>query len=245
MLFLLTWAVITYRPPDFVQFPLNARQLHYLVKHGLVDFSAVGISKEDIEEKNKGDALARLITVFQILWFLINTICRSIQGLAITTLELSTIGYVVCTLGTSFFWAHKPLDVTVPIVLVPNTTMADILIKAGPCAAKPYKDTPMDFIRPEQSSWFLYWTYWFNILSKMGITFHTVKRPVNKISDDQFPLPDAKTIPVLFLIQTGYAAVHIAGWNFHFPTGTPKTLDSESVRRKGTHTRHGETKHGL
>lgn len=50
MLFLLTWDL---RPPDFVQFPPNAWQLHYLVKHGLVDFSATGISKEDIEEKNK------------------------------------------------------------------------------------------------------------------------------------------------------------------------------------------------
>ena len=211
-------------PTDFVRFPLNAKQVHYLVKEGYIDYSTVGVSKSTIDDKNKGDGMARFITVLQILWFVVNMIARAIQRVTITTLELTTLGYIVCTLGTYFFWAHKPLDIKEPIVLVPSITMADILTKAGAPAAKPYKHTPMDFVGQEHSSWFLYWTYWFNILRKMGINFHTLKRPIDKIPDDQFAPLDARTTPILFLFQTGYAAVHIAGWNFHFPTKLERRL---------------------
>jgi hypothetical protein len=58
----------------------------------------------------------------------------------------------------------------------------------------------------------------------MGLSFHTRKRPIDKIPDDQFLPLDTKTTPILFLVQTGYAAVHIAGWNFYFPTRTERLL---------------------
>jgi hypothetical protein len=211
-------------PADFVPFPLDAKQVHYLVKEGYVDYVDVGISKRAIDDKNKGDGMTRIITVLQIMWFVISTVARAIQDLAITTLELTTLGYIVCTLGTYYFWAHKPLDIKVPIILVPNTTMANILLKAGPCAAKPYKLTPMDFVGRDEYSWFLYWTYWFNILRKIGISFHTPKRPIDKIPDDRFFVLDARAFFILFLFQTGYAAVHIAGWHFNFPTQLERRL---------------------
>jgi hypothetical protein len=211
-------------PPDFVRFPLDAKQVHYLVHRNYVDLDTVMISKRILNDKNKGDGMTRLITVLQIIWFVINTITRHSQHLAVTMLELATLGYIVCTLGTYYFWAHKPLDIREPIILVPKATMADILLNAGEGASQPYMYTPMDFVGYDNASWFLYWTYWFNILVHMGISFHTRKRPVDKISDDRFPALDRKTLPVLFLFQTGYAAVHIAGWNYPFPTHTEHLL---------------------
>jgi hypothetical protein len=38
-------------------FPIDAEQLHYLVVKGFVDYPE--ISKEDIDDKNKSDGLAR------------------------------------------------------------------------------------------------------------------------------------------------------------------------------------------
>jgi hypothetical protein len=210
-------------PRDFVPFPLNAKQLHYLVERGYVDFSHVEIGAEHIDDKNKSDGLSRLIIVFQILWFSINTIARAIRGLAITTLELTACGYIVCTLGICLCWAQKPLDVTLPIILVPKTTMADILIEAGPCAARPYDQTPMDFLGNDQSSFFLYWRYWLNILARMGLRFHTRKRPIDTIPNDRFPDIDGM-IPISVLVEMAFAAVHISGWNFHFPTRTERVL---------------------
>jgi hypothetical protein len=98
------------RPPDWADFPLDARQVHYLVTEGYVPYTDAGVDMDVIMDKNKGDGTVRFIAVFQILWFSINCIGRVIQGLAIATLELTTLGFIVCTLGTYCLWAHKPLD---------------------------------------------------------------------------------------------------------------------------------------
>jgi len=98
-------------PPDWVPFPLNSKQVHYLVIHGYIPYSAVALEKADLADRNKGDGMVRFISVLQILWFSFNCIARASQGLAITTLELTTLGFILCTLGTSYFWFHKPMDV--------------------------------------------------------------------------------------------------------------------------------------
>jgi hypothetical protein len=206
-------------------FPLNSEQVLYLVEKRHVDVSDVVVEKRVIEDKNKGDKMARFLTVCQILWFSINSVARLIQHLAITTLELTTLGFIICTLGTYFFWAHKPMDILTPITLtlVPNLTMADILEREG-SGAPANKRAPLDFVpRKEWTSWMLYWTYWMNILRKLGIDFHPANRPIVKIADDYTPALSPWGLLVLFLFHTSYAAVHIAGWNFHFPTQTEAT----------------------
>lgn len=104
-------------PPDWVPFPINAGQLHYLVSEGYILYDDVALDEDAIREKNRGDGIARFIAVFQILWFCINCLGRVVQGLAITTLELSTLGFILCTLGTYYFWAYKPKDVGQAIIL--------------------------------------------------------------------------------------------------------------------------------
>src|SRR4051812_1289419 len=101
----------------FGRYPLDAKQILCLVSKGYINYKDVGIPKELIEDKNKGDTLIRIIIVLQILWFSLNAIGRAAQNLAITTLELTTLGFIICTLGTYFFWFHKPLDVRSHMVL--------------------------------------------------------------------------------------------------------------------------------
>jgi len=43
--------------PDYPRFPVNAEQLHYLVKHGYVDFP--DITKADIKDLSKTDSLSK------------------------------------------------------------------------------------------------------------------------------------------------------------------------------------------
>lgn len=188
-------------PPDFPPFPLNAKQLHYLVTRGYIDYAVVSITPDTIDDKNKSDEMARIITMIQVLWFVIDTIARAVQNLAISTLELSTIAYVWCSIGTSFFWRYKPQGINVPVVIVPKQTMAKILVNAGPAAAATYISTPMDFVGREKHHWGLYWAHWFNILYHMGWNMHTKKRPVDKISDDQFLPLSAGSNSILVFFQ--------------------------------------------
>lgn len=67
---------------DWVEFPLDAKQLHYLVTHGFVSYSEdIRLPKHIIADKNKADGLIRLITVCQILWFCVNCFGRLAQNL--------------------------------------------------------------------------------------------------------------------------------------------------------------------
>lgn len=50
-----------------------------------------------------------------------NCIARIAQNLALTTLEVTTISFIVVFLVTSFCWRHKPLDVSTAIVLETQT----------------------------------------------------------------------------------------------------------------------------
>jgi hypothetical protein len=45
------------RSPDEVDFPLDAAQLFYLLSKGYIQYPAV--TKEEIEDRNKSDGLAR------------------------------------------------------------------------------------------------------------------------------------------------------------------------------------------
>jgi hypothetical protein len=166
----------------------------------------------------------RLITVFPILWFCLNCLGRRAQHLAITTLELTTLGFILCTLGTYYLWFHKPMDVGVPVVLGPNATIAQLLIDADDSARAPYKCTPLDFIRRERARWQVHWTYWMNILRKLKIEFATRTRPINKIPDDYFHPISRKATCFLVLAPISFAALHIRGWNFPFVTRIEQIL---------------------
>ncbi|MCJ1449943.1 hypothetical protein MMC28_000271 [Mycoblastus sanguinarius] len=206
-------------------FPLDAEQVHYLVVHKYVPYSAVNIEKEIIEDKNKVDVPLRLITVCQILWYFVGTIARASQGLTITVLELATMGFIVCTVGTYFFWFHKPMDIGRPFVLEPTATIQEILLEAGDRAQQPYKRTPLDFAgREEWWSWTLCWAYCFGIMRKLGIRLTTLERPITKIPDDFYPQLSHTASCILFVLQTGFAAVHLSGWSFQFPTHMERLL---------------------
>jgi hypothetical protein len=53
--------------PDYLPFPIDAHQLHYLVAH---NFMAFPITDENaIRDQNKADGFARVLTSIQVLWF--------------------------------------------------------------------------------------------------------------------------------------------------------------------------------
>jgi hypothetical protein len=212
------------RPPDWVEFPLTAKQVHFLVTEGYIPYSAVGLEQSVIEDKNKGDGVVRFITVCQMLWFSVNCLGRLIQHLAITTMELTTLGFIVCTLGTYFLWARKPMDIGSAIVLEPNTTLREILIKAGDKAKEPYRCSPLDFVGRELSPWALYWIYWVNILGKFNGVFINKQRPIQKVRDDNFLPLSPMAMAVLFVSQIAFAGVHVCAWNIHFPTSIERLL---------------------
>lgn len=201
---------------DWVPFPVNAKQLHYLIVKGYVQYP--NIDKQVIGDKNKMDGLVRVITTLQTLWFVINSLARVAQHLMLTVFELTTLGFIVCTIGTTFCWGHKPSDVAYAINIESNATIAEILLEAGDAAKDPYSRTPLDFVSRKEWPWSMFWSNWVNILRRMHIIFDPGVRPVNRRTNDEFLDLSKSPLAVLFLFQTTYAGILLCGWNFWFPT---------------------------
>ncbi len=75
------------------------------------------ISTEDIKDRSKADSLAKTFACLQIGYPVLQCISRLIQHLGITTFELNTLSFAVCTGGTYAFWMCNPCDVTTPFTV--------------------------------------------------------------------------------------------------------------------------------
>jgi hypothetical protein len=62
--------------------------------------------------------LVSLLTYPEASWFCIQCLTRLTQGLAISLLELNTLGHALCMLIIYVLWWNKPLDIEEPEVRV-------------------------------------------------------------------------------------------------------------------------------
>ena len=165
-----------------------------------------------------------MITVLQTIWFVTNCLGRVAQSLPITTFELTTVGFIFCTLGTHICWAHKPAEVAVPVVLHCKTPIRRILVDAGDKGISPYSQTPLDFISRKEWSWSLWWNLMLNTVRRAGIRFRPKTRPITRIPNDNWPEIPPAGVFVLACVDMIYAGIYMAGWNFTFATPVERLL---------------------
>lgn len=200
------------QPRDSKAFPVNSKQLLYLVTH---DYTcAPSITQFEISQKSQQDGFQRFLTLLQLSWFVLQCIGRGVQHLPTTTLELATIGLVICAFTTYYEWSSKPLDVEYPVIIQTEADIARILIEAGERASKPYLRTPLDFIEDQFPLWltriepYITWRI-----------FSPPERPLPRFTNDRLPAIDGSRDSVLLVaVVTAYSSLHFAAWNFSFPT---------------------------
>lgn len=192
-------------------FPLNAKQLHWMVVNKYVDYPST--TADEIWDKSKQDRLSRGIAAFQISYLIIESIGRASQHLAITTLELNALGIVVCSLMTAFSWLHKPSDVRTPIIITTEAKIEDITL------GREWKNTPLDFVDENGPGWAM------NVQPFIKMPVIPAERPIQRIPNDRFPMDPYKVQEYCLCFATLlFTGIHVAGWNFIFPTTTEKIL---------------------
>ena len=87
--------------------------LDYFKEHP--DIRIPKITAAAIEDRSKGDALSKIITILQTTWFIVQCIARGQQRLALTELELVTLALASLNAVTFAIWWHKPLGVQDPV----------------------------------------------------------------------------------------------------------------------------------
>lgn len=194
-----------------IRFPLNAKQLHWLVVQGYLEYPST--NDDEIWDKSKQDRLSRAISVFQAAYLIVACIGRAVQQLAITTLELNALGIVVCALMTAFSWLHKPADVRMACVLKCKGSFDEIV------GERQWKNTPLDFIDENGPGWAM------NVQPFMNMPVIPPERPIQRIPNDRFPMNPYKFQEYCLCFATLlFTAIHVAGWNFSFPTTLEKVL---------------------
>jgi hypothetical protein len=102
--------------------PTGAKQYRVHPKKLMILFQSKALpwpslSDAEIDDHSKADWIIKGLALFQILWFITQLIGRWAQGLAVTTLELFTMGIVLCAIVTYIASWEKPFEVQVPVVL--------------------------------------------------------------------------------------------------------------------------------
>lgn len=106
---------------------LDACQLLLARKMGIIS-SLPSLSKDQLDNQNKGDFLVKSLAIGQFLWLLIQLIARTVEDLAISQLEIVTLAFALSTLVTYVLQWSKPKDIqtTVSIAAHRLPTSAEI-----------------------------------------------------------------------------------------------------------------------
>jgi hypothetical protein len=72
------------------------------------------LSKDDILDRSKSDALGKFITCWQATWFCVQCIFRLSQNLSISLLELNVFAHALSALCIYMIWWDKPKDIQEP-----------------------------------------------------------------------------------------------------------------------------------
>ncbi|KAM5350395.1 hypothetical protein ACJ41O_006900 [Fusarium nematophilum] len=210
------------KAPDLSRpLPLNAEQLFYLVRNHYVQLPST--TRDELKDRDKSDGLARFLILCQVIWFIVNLIARAVEGLFITTMELTTLSFVVILFGTAWCWKDKPSDVTtaIPIETSTGITIEKIIGDGGPRATQPYYQTPLDFISRDEIALNLAWHY-YNDLARKAL-FSPFSRRVKKVPWDRIPGDmflrmdiDLELVGAAFIFL--FSIVFLFAWNFDFPS---------------------------
>ncbi|KAK7028216.1 hypothetical protein VNI00_014906 [Paramarasmius palmivorus] len=99
------------KPSKSIDKPSDAScLLEFFVANGYIT-----LTEDEIKDKSHADFITKSIAVIQTIWFIMQVIARAIEGLAITELEIITVGFAILNFGTYFLWWNKPLRVRHPV----------------------------------------------------------------------------------------------------------------------------------
>ena len=73
-----------------IRLTVTAKGMEFLAKRGVIP----NVAREDIEDKSKADALAKMLVLLQAAWMLLQVLGRLLAHLPVTLLEVNTVAHV-------------------------------------------------------------------------------------------------------------------------------------------------------
>jgi hypothetical protein len=175
---------------------LDGSQLLLVRKLGILN-CLPKITKNELDDRNKGDILVKIIAVIQVIWLIMQLIARRVKGLESTQLEIVTLAFAACALLSYCMLFNKPQDPTVPTyVYAHRYPTASEMVQLASHGPFPYGYFRDNFWMPNNG-------------------FH-YQGPINR-----------HFRPFSFGIGIGaslFGCLHLIAWDFAFPTETERLL---------------------
>jgi hypothetical protein len=207
------------------------------------------VTEDEIKDKNKADAVTKVLALLQTTWFMLQCAVRLSQRLAITELELATVAFSLLNAITYALWWDKPMDAQCPIRVrkqcahrqEQGRNMANGEEAAGQTRSREVNEQieahPGDNEQLRHSPGMRHHHSWSNVWKAAVTTPGLILAPFNSMmgrgaGDTTFFTLGWKTndpheivrYSGSVLIATIFGSIHCIGWSFHFPSHTEQLL---------------------
>uniref|UniRef100_A0A0W0FKU3 Uncharacterized protein n=1 Tax=Moniliophthora roreri TaxID=221103 RepID=A0A0W0FKU3_MONRR len=183
--------------------------LEFFVANGYIT-----ITEDEIRDNlSQGDFISKSVAVIQTSWFLAQVVTRAVEGLAITELEIITVGFALLNFGTYFLWWSKPLRVRHPIRV--NLQQRRCQIERPP--GHTFLSVLWMICKLISLPVVLILRFGYTILRAITYDFYLSLQGVGRFSS-RLKKEQGRVWLTAFLITGAFGALHCVAWNFQFPT---------------------------
>ncbi|KAK0432188.1 hypothetical protein EV421DRAFT_2040825 [Armillaria borealis] len=196
--------------------------LEALESEPLLVTNLAAISLETIEDKSKGDALSKTVSILQISWFIMQCIARAIQHLPITLLEMTALAFAGLSIITYCLWWYKPLNVKYHISLdtLDSRLMPEIR----------YPEESASPVNPSWAEWLHHRFVQFDKWMAHNTLGHSPDRYYDDIGDGacRFYSGTRREMQARLMAMGGvgylFGGFHCVAWSFYFPSHAEMVL---------------------
>jgi hypothetical protein len=178
------------------------------------------IDEQNVADRGKSDAFTKTFAIAQSSWLVVSSIARIHHGLAITELELATMAFIVCAFVMYIFWWNKPFGAEERCLMIAMELTDDerFLVSHG----RVFPDEPPHL--PAHRA--LYQPS--ELIRYKRVSDLDWRGFMDLVLDNNFTIGlDFKAEPgtvALYISGMAFSAVHVAAWNWQFPSPTVQLL---------------------
>ena len=223
---------------------LSLEDIERLVQNKEIEYPIV--TREEIQDKSKGDAVTKALVVLQTTWFLLQCAARGSQHLALTELELATAAFAVLNIIIYALWWDKPLDVQCHIVVRRKSAQdgareasqeqnSEAVEERG-VAPRQKRDYWARFLGWSRDAWdalrsvFRGWA-WKDVLGGLKNVIDPFFNMMNGSVDEDETFfvvggqgGNFSSLSGFILVTLVFGGIHCVAWSFHFPSPTEQLL---------------------
>ncbi|SPQ23313.1 8b44b121-b50f-46f8-bd44-054ad29b38bc [Thermothielavioides terrestris] len=181
--------------------------------------TALNISEAEVADKSKTDYLSKAVAVVQIANLAVSVVVRSVRHLAISQLEIVTLAFAVCgVLAYAAYW-YKPQGVEIPVGVELRCRATELEQLRATSEPRPF-DRFWEVVTNR-------YRVKFNVTGIRVLGLDSVAGDWDRVPNDNLPRMANQTHSALFVLTfltVSFGAIHLAAWNFSFPSRVEQIL---------------------